>query len=74
MTAFQRTRTLAQLKGLSPKPYTVPVYRNNRWDQLKTTELLPGDLVSLASVTKVNNKDSKTASKSGTIKSPPNII
>ena len=52
MTAFQRSRTLNTLKGLAPKPYELPVYRMNKWITLKTTELLPGDLISLASLTK----------------------
>jgi len=50
MTAFQRFRTLKTLKGLAPKPYELPVYRESKWVKLKTTELLPGDLISLASL------------------------
>jgi len=49
MTAFQRFRTLKTLKGLAPKPYELPVYRGGRWIEVKTTELLPGDLISLSS-------------------------
>lgn len=51
MTAFQRFRTLGTLKGLAPKPYELPVYRENKWIMCKTTDLLPGDLISLSSKT-----------------------
>jgi len=48
-TAFQRHRTLKTLKGLAPKPYELPAHREGRWISVKTTDLLPGDLVSLSS-------------------------
>ena len=46
-TAFQRSRTLNQLRGLSPKPYPIFVFRDREWKLLTTEGLLPGDLVSL---------------------------
>ncbi len=48
MTAFQRLRTMKSLKDLTPKPFEVPVFRQDKWVMLKTTELLPGDLISLS--------------------------
>lgn len=46
-TAFQRHRTMKQLKGLSPKSYSVFVKRQGSWTRVPTEELLPGDLISL---------------------------
>eukprot|EP00515_Schizochytrium_aggregatum_P017441 CAMPEP_0202110020 /NCGR_PEP_ID=MMETSP0965-20130614/25453_1 /ASSEMBLY_ACC=CAM_ASM_000507 /TAXON_ID=4773 /ORGANISM="Schizochytrium aggregatum, Strain ATCC28209" /LENGTH=90 /DNA_ID=CAMNT_0048679401 /DNA_START=1 /DNA_END=270 /DNA_ORIENTATION=- len=51
VTAFQRFRTLRTLKGLAPKPYELPAFREGKWAMVKTTELLPGDLISLSSST-----------------------
>uniref|UniRef100_A0A7S1J4X1 P-type ATPase A domain-containing protein n=1 Tax=Eutreptiella gymnastica TaxID=73025 RepID=A0A7S1J4X1_9EUGL len=46
-TAFQRLRTLGMLSGMAAKPFHLQVYRNSKWQQLTTTDLLPGDLISL---------------------------
>ncbi|GBG27063.1 Manganese-transporting ATPase 1 [Hondaea fermentalgiana] len=64
MTAFQRHRTLKTLKGLAPKPYELPAFRAGRWIQVKTTDLLPGDLISLSSSSHSVALDSK-AKKQG---------
>lgn len=32
---------------MSPKPYEVNVFRSNRWKGVPTTELLPGDIISI---------------------------
>eukprot|EP00516_Mucochytrium_quahogii_P003470 CAMPEP_0203758686 /NCGR_PEP_ID=MMETSP0098-20131031/11517_1 /ASSEMBLY_ACC=CAM_ASM_000208 /TAXON_ID=96639 /ORGANISM=" , Strain NY0313808BC1" /LENGTH=1546 /DNA_ID=CAMNT_0050651229 /DNA_START=262 /DNA_END=4902 /DNA_ORIENTATION=- len=63
MTAFQRFRTLNTLKGLAPKPYELPVYREGTWTMRKTTELLPGDLISLNS--SMHSVDSNAEAKNG---------
>eukprot|EP01063_Lacrimia_lanifica_P033754 TRINITY_DN6102_c1_g4_i1.p1 TRINITY_DN6102_c1_g4~~TRINITY_DN6102_c1_g4_i1.p1 ORF type:complete len:1481 (+),score=675.29 TRINITY_DN6102_c1_g4_i1:75-4517(+) len=47
-TAFQRLKTLEQLTKMSMKPYPVQTLRNGTWAELMTTELVPGDIVSLS--------------------------
>ncbi|KAL8893754.1 MAG: hypothetical protein Q9192_004957 [Flavoplaca navasiana] len=44
---WQRQRTLNEFRGMSIKPYDVWVYRLNRWEQITSDKLLPGDLVSV---------------------------
>ncbi|EPQ28853.1 uncharacterized protein PFL1_03656 [Pseudozyma flocculosa PF-1] len=44
---FQRLRTLNEFRTMSIKPYAIWVYRANAWTEVQTTELLPGDLVSI---------------------------
>ena len=46
-TVFQRRTTMAEFQSMGIKPYTIYTYRSEKWKQLKTTELLPGDLVSV---------------------------
>ncbi|CAD7959303.1 unnamed protein product [Amoebophrya sp. A120] len=47
-TAFQRLKSISQLRGMSARPYDVWVYRRNRWvGGVNITELLPGDVLSL---------------------------
>jgi len=46
-SVFQRQRTLKTLSGMAAKPYTLLVFRTKQWVPLPTTELLPGDLISL---------------------------
>ena len=46
-TAFSRRKNLATLKGMGNKPYSVKVFRQNKWIDVLTDDLLPGDLVSL---------------------------
>lgn len=43
---WQRQRTLNEFRGMSIKPYDIWVYRENKWIQIKSSELLPGDLAS----------------------------
>lgn len=45
---WQRQRTLNEFRGMSIKPYDIWVYRQNRWEQITSDKLLPGDLVSVA--------------------------
>ncbi|PWN52150.1 endoplasmic reticulum Ca-transporting P-type ATPase [Violaceomyces palustris] len=44
---FQRLRTLNEFRTMSIKPYAIWVYRANKWTEVQTTDLLPGDLVSI---------------------------
>ncbi|RKP02778.1 hypothetical protein CXG81DRAFT_24566 [Caulochytrium protostelioides] len=44
---FQRLKNLQDFRNMSIKPYRIDVYRDERWVQLMTDELLPGDLVAL---------------------------
>lgn len=46
-TVFQRQRMLKMLNQMSAKPYMLHVFRLGAWEQLPTTALLPGDLISL---------------------------
>lgn len=43
----QRLRNLAELRQMRMQPYSVCVYRGNKWTRIMTDDLLPGDLVSL---------------------------
>ena len=45
---WQRQRTLNEFRGMSIKPYDIWVHRQNRWEQIASDKLLPGDLVSVA--------------------------
>lgn len=44
---LQRLRTLAEFRTMSIKPYPICVYRSNKWTEVQTDELLPGDIVSV---------------------------
>lgn len=44
---FQRLRNLKEMRSMVMTPYTVNVYRKNKWVQVKTDQLLPGDLISV---------------------------
>ncbi|KAK2754695.1 hypothetical protein FQN54_006828 [Arachnomyces sp. PD_36] len=44
---WQRQRTLNEFRGMSIKPYDVYVHRENKWIQITSDKLLPGDLVSV---------------------------
>ena len=44
---WQRQRTLQEFRGMSIQPYDIWVYRQNKWIELKSDKLLPGDLVSV---------------------------
>ncbi|CAK9682862.1 unnamed protein product [Candida parapsilosis] len=46
-TVFQRRTTMAEFQSMGIKPYDIFVHRDNKWSKLSTTELLPGDLVSI---------------------------
>ncbi|CAM1510913.1 Fc.00g084260.m01.CDS01 [Cosmosporella sp. VM-42] len=44
---WQRQRTLTEFRGMSIKPYDMWVYRLNKWTEIQSDKLLPGDLVSV---------------------------
>ncbi|KAJ5155953.1 Cation transporting ATPase [Penicillium capsulatum] len=44
---WQRQRTLNEFRGMSIKPYDVWVHRENKWLEITSDKLLPGDLVSV---------------------------
>ena len=44
---WQRQRTLKEFRGMSIKPYDVFVFRENKWKEITSDALLPGDLVSV---------------------------
>ena len=44
---WQRQRTLKEFKGMSIKPHEIYVFRENRWREILSDALLPGDLVSV---------------------------
>ncbi|CAI7677447.1 unnamed protein product [Penicillium manginii] len=44
---WQRQRTLTEFRGMSIKPYDVWVYRENKWSEITSDQLLPGDLMSV---------------------------
>ncbi|KAL1934400.1 hypothetical protein VTP01DRAFT_6582 [Rhizomucor pusillus] len=44
---FQRLKTIGEFRGMNQKPFTVYVKRENKWIQIQSDELLPGDVVSI---------------------------
>ena len=44
---FQRLRTLNEFRTMSIQPYDLHVFREGKWTVLSSSELLPGDLVSV---------------------------
>ncbi|PWN43325.1 putative SPF1-P-type ATPase [Ceraceosorus guamensis] len=44
---FQRLRTLNEFRTMSIQPYQIQVHRAGAWKEVSTTELLPGDVVSV---------------------------
>lgn len=46
-TVFQRRTTMSEFQSMGIKPYTIYVYRDAKWKQVETNELLPGDIVSI---------------------------
>lgn len=44
---WQRQRTLNEFRGMSIQPYEIWVYRQEKWEQITSDKLLPGDLVSV---------------------------
>lgn len=44
---FQRLRTLNEFRTMSIQPFLIHVFRDKKWTEVMTSELLPGDLVSV---------------------------
>ena len=43
----QRLKTLTEFRTMSVQPFPIQAYRDNRWSEITTDALLPGDLVSV---------------------------
>ena len=46
-TVYQRKSTMTEFQSMGIKPYDIYVYRDKKWSQIKTSELLPGDITSI---------------------------
>lgn len=44
----QQLKNMSEIRNMGNKPYLINVYRNKRWNRIKSDELLPGDIVSLS--------------------------
>ena len=44
---WQRQRTLTEFRGMNIKPYDTWVYREEKWQEITSDKLLPGDLMSV---------------------------
>ncbi|CAJ0587647.1 unnamed protein product, partial [Mesorhabditis spiculigera] len=43
----QQMKNMSEIRNMGNKSYMINVYRNNRWNRVKTEELVPGDIVSI---------------------------
>jgi magnesium-transporting ATPase (P-type) len=43
----QRVRNMTELRKMAPQPYAVRVFRLRTWTEVPSSQLLPGDLISL---------------------------
>ncbi|CCH46424.1 putative membrane protein [Wickerhamomyces ciferrii] len=46
-TVFQRRSTMGEFRTMGVKPFQINAYRNNKWEEISTIDLLPGDVVSI---------------------------
>ena len=61
---IQRMLNLGFLRNMRSPPYYIYVYRNDKWEEISSTELLPGDIVSVidgASVKSVKEEKEKSS-------------
>ncbi|KAF7313779.1 Cation-transporting ATPase [Mycena chlorophos] len=45
---LSRVRTLTEFRTMSVQPYPIQCYRDKKWQEVQTDQLLPGDVISLA--------------------------
>ncbi|KAJ1455667.1 hypothetical protein M885DRAFT_463980 [Pelagophyceae sp. CCMP2097] len=58
-TVMQRQKTLKSLSGMSAKSAPVFCFRDGKWTEVDSEELLPGDLISLSRATRKANEPEK---------------
>lgn len=46
-TVYQRKSTMTEFQSMGIKPYDIWVYRDKKWIEIKTDQLLPSDIVSI---------------------------
>jgi cation-transporting ATPase 13A1 len=46
----QRLRTLTEFRTMSVAPYPIQCVRGGKWTTLQTTDLVPGDVVSIGTL------------------------
>lgn len=44
----QQLKNMSEIRNMGNRPYLINVYRNRRWNRIKSDELLPGDIVSIS--------------------------
>ena len=61
--AFQRIFNLATLRNMRAPPHYIYVYRNNQWKEVPSSQIYPGDIVSViegSSLRNIKEKDQDT--------------
>mgnify|MGYP004705476759 CR=1 FL=1 len=46
-SVYQRKSTMTEFQSMGIKPYDIYVYRDKKWSEIKTDQLLPADVVSI---------------------------